>query len=128
MPDILDIDKIKQTLEDFAAVRDWNQFHHPKNLVMSLACETGELLEIFQWMSEAESVDAARQPKIKTKTSEELADIMLNLIRLAALMDIHLAEAIERKIVINNQKYPAELVKGSAKKYTEYEEIVVDDK
>lgn len=121
MAEILDIDKIKHALQTFADIRDWNQFHHPKNLAMALACESGELLEIFQWMSEPESHNAKSDIQLKKQTSHELADILLYLIRLADLMEINLQEAITEKIEINNMKYPAEQVKGSSKKYSEYE-------
>lgn len=120
MTDIIDVDKIKILLREFATVRDWDQFHHPKNLAMALACEAGEVLEIFQWMSEQDSMKAHCDNAVKNKASEELADVMLYLIRLADLMSINLATALENKISINNIKYPAELVKGSAKKYNEY--------
>lgn len=120
MSDLLDITHLKKTLQDFADQRDWNQFHNPKNLCMALAGETGELLEIFQWMPEAASLVAGQDPLIKEKTSHELADIMLYLIRLAAQMDINLSQAIENKLALNEQKYPAEQVKGQAKKYNEY--------
>ncbi len=120
MKDLLDLEFLKKELQSFADARDWNQFHHPKNLAMALAGEAGELLEIFQWMSEKESLKANQDPITKEKTSHELADIMLYLIRLSALMDINLAEAVKRKLVLNQQKYPAEKVKGSAKKYDEY--------
>lgn len=120
MADIIDIAIIKETLQDFAKKRDWEKFHNPKNLSMALACEAGELLEIFQWMSESEVTQACGELSVREKTSHELADIMLYLIRIASLMDINLADALQKKIAINNKKYPAELVKGSSKKYNEY--------
>jgi len=120
MTDILDIDKIKDILQDFASVRDWNKFHNPKNLSMSLASEAGELLEVFRWMSETDSSQAYQEPALQEKIAHELADISLNLIRLAGLMKVNLSEAIRDKLAIINEKYPVELVKGSCKKYNEY--------
>ncbi len=120
MTDIIDIDNLKEVLKDFANVRDWNKFHNPKNISMALACESAELLEIFQWMSDKDAANAHLETLTKEKASEELADIMLYLVRMASLMDINLSDAIKNKIVINKKKYPAELVKGSAKKYSEY--------
>jgi dCTP diphosphatase len=120
MRDMLDIDHLKQLLEEFSVARDWAQFHNPKNLSMALACEAGELLEIFRWMPEAESVQASHDSLLKEKTAEELADIILNATRIAALMKINLTEAIQRKMTINSERYPAALVKGSCKKYNEY--------
>jgi dCTP diphosphatase len=120
MADILDIEKIKNTLEEFATARDWNKFHNPKNLSMSLACEAGELLEIFRWMPEAETAQAFQDPVLKEKIAHELADISINLIRLASLMQVNLSQALEEKMAIINERYPVAQVKGSCKKYTEY--------
>lgn len=120
MTDIIDIDEIKKILRDFVDARDWSKFHNPKNLSMALAGEAGELLEIFQWMSDVDSLNAKNCSSIKERTSQELADVMLYLIHIASSMDINLNDAICNKIAINSNKYPAELVKGSAKKYNEY--------
>ncbi len=120
MTDIINVDDIKKTLQEFAEKRDWDKFHNPKNLSMALACEAGELLEIFQWMSEPDATQCCNDLSIKEKTSHELADIMLYLFRIASLMGINITEALYNKISINNEKYPVELVKGSSKKYNEY--------
>jgi len=120
MTDIIDINQLKLLQQEFSQVRDWEKFHTPKNLAMALTCESAELLELFQWLSEDESRAAHEDPTLKEKTSQELADIMLYLIRIADLMKINLNEAIRNKIAHNNKKYPAERVKGSAKKYDEY--------
>ncbi len=120
MADILDIDKIKTMLQDFADQREWNQFHNPKNLAMSLASEAGEMLEIFRWMPESESTQAYQEKALQQKVAHELADISLNLIRLAGLMQVNLSEAIRDKMSIIEQRYPVALVKGSCKKYDEY--------
>jgi dCTP diphosphatase len=120
MTDIIDVTRLKQLQHEFSKIRDWEKFHTPKNLAMAVACESGELLEIFQWLSEDESRLSHQDAVIKEKTSHEIADIMLYLIRLADVMQINLNEAIHNKIANNNKKYPAELVKGSAKKYDEY--------
>lgn len=118
MDDMLDINELKKTLENFARVRDWEKFHNPKNLAMALASETGELLEIFRWLNEHEAIDIKNHPEIKTAVSHELADIMLNLIRIADILEINLDTAITAKIQINDSHYPVDKVKGSAKKYT----------
>jgi len=120
MADIIDIDKLKSTLADFVKVRDWEKFHNPKNLVMALAAEAGELLEIFQWMSEKDSLKSYKSAVIKEKTSHELADIMFYLVHIACSMNINLSEALQDKLLINNMKYPVDRVQGSAKKYSEY--------
>lgn len=113
-----DINKIKEKLRQFALDRDWDQFHSPKNLAMALAGEAGELLELFQWLTEEQSKNLT-QAQYKA-AEEEIADVFLYLLRLSDKLGIDLLEAAETKIIINEQKYPAEKVKGSAKKYTEY--------
>lgn len=112
------LDKIKKRLRQFAEDRDWDQFHSPKNLSMALAGEVGELLEQFQWLSEEQSRDLT--PEQRLAVEEEIADVFIYLIRLADKLDINLINAAENKIQKNEEKYPAEKVKGSHKKYTEY--------
>ena len=115
----MDIKAIQEELERFAELRDWNQFHSPKNLAMALSVEASELLEHFQWLTEEQSrnVDA----KGLTAISKELADIQIYLLRLADKLGIDLEAAVQLKISENARKYPADRVKGSAAKYTEYE-------
>lgn len=120
MTDLLDIRKTQKILADFAKIRAWEKFHSPKNLSMAIAGEAGELLEIFQWLSEPESINIKKDLVIKEKVSHELADIILYIIRMADQLDININEAVHNKIKINNTKYPENQVKGSAKKYTEY--------
>ncbi len=120
MTDIINVTEIKKILQNFASIRDWNKFHNPKNLSMALACESGELLEIFQWLTEAESNAACNNPITLERTRHELADIIIYAIRMADLMKINLNQAILDKIHLNNVKYPADLVKGSVDKYDEY--------
>jgi NTP pyrophosphatase (non-canonical NTP hydrolase) len=108
---------LRNKLRQFAAERDWDQFHSPKNLAMALSVEAAELLEHFQWLSDAES--AAMAPDKRAKIGEELADVLLYLIRLADKLDIDLATAAADKITVNAAKYPAYKARGSSKKYTE---------
>lgn len=113
-----DIEKLQQRLQAFADRRDWNQFHSPKNLSMALIVEAGELAEHFQWLTQAESFELA-DDKLE-KVGEELADVFVYLVRLADQLKIDLPAAVERKIELNEAKYPADVVRGSAKKYDEY--------
>lgn len=114
------LDNLKQRLRRFAAERDWEQFHSPKNLAMALIVEAGELVEHFQWRSEAES---ARLPADKLEAvRQELADVLLYTIRLADRLDVDLATAAHRKIALNERKYPADRVRGDARKYSEYQD------
>ena len=113
-----DLDEIKEKLRQFALARDWDQFHSPKNLSMALAGEVGELLELFQWLTEEQSKNLTREQR--KAVEEEVADVFLYLLRLADRLGVDLLEAAKNKITINEQKYPVDKVKGSSKKYTEY--------
>ena len=113
-----DIPELQERLRDFAERRDWKQFHSPKNLSMALIVEAGELAEHFQWLTQDESFNL---PDDKLQdVGEELADIFVYLVRLADQLGIDLPEAVDRKIALNEAKYPPDLVRGSAKKYSEY--------
>lgn len=114
----MDIKTIQARFRAFAKEREWEQFHSPKNIAMALTVEAGELLEQFQWMSEEASFDLDLEKK--ERVAQEIADVQLYLCRIADLLNIDIAEAVDRKMVINEAKYPAEQVRGSAKKYTEY--------
>ena len=104
-------------MREFAAVRDWNQFHTPKNLAIALSVEAGELLEEFQWLTDQESraLPVHKCERIKA----EIADVLLYLIRLADVLDLDLLTAANTKIDANAEKYPIDKSHGSAKKYTE---------
>lgn len=111
-------DQIKEQLRRFAADRDWDQFHSPKNLSMALIAEVAELVEHFQWMTEEQSKNLS--PEKLAEIELELADIQIYLVRLADKMQLDLMVAVEKKLALNEKKYPADKVRGSAKKYTEY--------
>jgi len=113
------LDDLNRRLKAFAQERDWEQFHNPKNLVMALAGECGELLEHFQWLSEAQS--AALSGEKKAAVALEMADILIYLIRCSERLDIDLVGAAYRKIAINESRYPAEKVRGEARRAEEYE-------
>lgn len=112
------LDALIARLRAFAAERDWEQFHSPKNLSMALSVEVAELLEHFQWLTEEQSrtLPAAKRAEIEL----ELADILVYLLRLTDTLGVDLLAAVERKMAINAGKYPADLVRGLSKKYTEY--------
>lgn len=116
---LLNLSEIEEYLNTFARDRDWEQFHTPKNLVMALTGEAGELAEIFQWLNLEESRRVMEDPKAAARTREELADILQYVIRLASVLGIDLREALWAKLRINEQRYPVELARGSARKYTE---------
>jgi NTP pyrophosphatase (non-canonical NTP hydrolase) len=114
---LLETANLELALFKFAEDRDWAQFHSPKNLVMALTGEVGELSEIFQWMTEEQSKGAGRDPKTTQQVSDELADVMLYLVRLAAVLGVNLNDAVTNKLKLNASKYPAEVVRGSSEKY-----------
>ena len=109
---------LQQRLKAFAEERDWEQFHAPKNLVMALTVEAAELVEHFQWLTAEQSEELPDDTR--HEVALEMADIFIYLLRLAERLDVDLLAAVEEKIALNAAKYPAEKVRGSAKKYTEY--------
>jgi dCTP diphosphatase len=109
---------LRERLRAFAAARDWDTFHSPKNLAMALIAEAAEIVEHFQWLTEAQS--AALPPAKKAEVADELADVLIYLVRLADKLDVDLVAAADAKMIRNEAKYPPPLVKGSARKYTEY--------
>ena len=117
-PDALAADaltELRDAMRRFAAERDWDRFHTPKNLAMALSGEAGELIEHFQWLTAEES--ASLPAPVREEVALELADVLLHLVRLGDVLGIDLAEAARRKIAINAQRYPVERVRGRAVKY-----------
>lgn len=112
------LDELRHALRQFAAERDWDQFHSPKNLAMALTVEAAELLEHFQWLEKGTAGELT--PEKQAQVREELADVLLYLVRLADKLDVDLMQAAKDKLDVNSRKYPAEQVRGSSRKYTEY--------
>jgi len=106
---------LRDALRAFAAERDWDQFHSPRNLATALAVEAAELLEPFQWLTEEQS--RALPAETRAAVEEELADVLLYLIRLADKLDVDLAAAARAKILKNAEKYPVDKSRGSSRKY-----------
>lgn len=104
-------------LDQFAQERDWQQFHSPKNLASALVVETGELLEHFQWLTEAQSRELA--PEKRDAVGAEIADVLLYLIQLANALGIDPVAAAQAKLKLNALKYPVDRARGSSKKYDE---------
>lgn len=116
-----DLRDLQRQLRDFAAEREWEPFHTPKNLVMALAAEVGELMEIFQWLTPDQSEAAAvlADPRRAEHVREEIADVFAYLLQLCDVLGVDLAAAMTEKIVKNASKYPADSARGSAAKYPE---------
>jgi NTP pyrophosphatase (non-canonical NTP hydrolase) len=109
------LETLRVRLAEFAAERDWDQFHNPKNLAMALAGEAGELVEHFQWLTFEQ---ASELPAVtREEVALECADVLLFLLRLCDRLDIDLAAAAKKKLVLNAKKYPVEKSRGKATKY-----------
>ena len=106
---------LREALRVFAAAREWDQFHSPRNLATALSVEAAELLEPFQWLTDEQSRNLP--PQTRAAVAEELADVLLYLVRLADKLDVDLEAAARAKIARNAEKYPVEKARGSSRKY-----------
>ncbi|WP_116044396.1 nucleotide pyrophosphohydrolase [Amycolatopsis palatopharyngis] len=102
----MNLDDLIQRLREFADARDWEPFHTPKNLVMALSGEVGELTALFQWLTPEESAGAMRDPQLRPEVLDEIADVTLYLVRLADMLGIDLIEAANAKIDRNEVRFP----------------------
>ena len=109
--------ELKKQIKDFIQARDWAQYHAPKNLVMALSVEVAEIVEIFQWKESDQKLTNEEVEGLR----QEIGDVLVYLLELADHYEIDIIQAARDKMVLNEEKYPAELVKGKAWKYTEYE-------
>ena len=112
------LEQLRRRIAAFAAARDWDQFHSPKNLAMALIAEAAELVEHFQWLTEEQS--RMLTPEKRAEVAEELADILIYLIRAADKLGVDLIAAAEKKLEINEARYPIEKTRGNARKANEY--------
>lgn len=110
-----DLESLRNALRQFATERDWDQFHSPKNLAAALSVEAAELLEPFQWLTEEQSRQLS--PLQLASVREEIADVLIYLVRLADKLSIDPLAAAAEKLITNAQRYPAEKVRGSATRY-----------
>lgn len=111
------IEALQEAMREFALAREWDQFHTPKNLATALSVEAAELLEHFQWLTDAQS--QALDESKRAAVAEEVADVLLYLIRFADKLGIDPIEAAWKKLEVNASKYPVDLARGNIKKYTE---------
>lgn len=112
------LQSLTTALRQFAADRDWEQFHSPKNLASALSVEAAELLEHFQWMTEEQSRNLSDDKR--ALVSQELADVLLYLLQIADKLQIDLVQSAKSKLAINAQNYPIDQSKGSSRKYDEF--------
>jgi len=113
-----DLIRLRDLVRSFVDERDWDQFHTPKNLASALSVEAAELLEHFQWLQHGRPEELGPDKLVQVR--HEMADVLVYLVRLADKLDVDLFAAVQEKMVLNREKYPAEQVRGDARKYYEY--------
>jgi len=106
---------LKKLVADFIAERDWQQYHDPKNLSMSIAVEAAELMEHFQWVRSDQLGQVLEDPALRDKIGDELADVFAFILSLANVLEIDLSEALREKMIRNAEKYPADTYRGRYK-------------
>ncbi|TCO64500.1 nucleotide pyrophosphohydrolase [Actinocrispum wychmicini] len=102
----MSLDALADRLREFAAARDWGPYHTPKNLVMAMSGEVGEVTELFQWLTPAESANAMADPKLAADIADELADVLLYLVQLADVLGVDLIKAANDKMDRNEHRFP----------------------
>jgi dCTP diphosphatase len=113
------IEDLTRVIRTFADDREWAQFHTVRNLVLALVGEVGELAAEVQWVPDEAVTEMLSEPQKKAAVESEIADVAIYALRLADVLGIDLEEAIRRKLVLNEQRYPVEKARGSSRKYTE---------
>ncbi|WP_298232260.1 nucleotide pyrophosphohydrolase [uncultured Azohydromonas sp.] len=104
---LLDVTALEAALQRFADARDWNGFHTPRNLVLALTGEVGELAELFQWLTDEQAARIAQEPATARAVRDELADVLMYLVRLSTVLGVDLDAAVREKFIANGVKYPA---------------------
>jgi NTP pyrophosphatase (non-canonical NTP hydrolase) len=117
-PAVGDLARLRALVREFVDERDWDQFHSPKNLAAALTVEAAELLEHFQWLRDGRAEELGPDKLVQVR--HEMADVLVYLVRLADKLDVDLLAAVHEKMVLTRAKYPAEQVRGDARKYYEY--------
>jgi dCTP diphosphatase len=112
------MENLRNAIQRFVSERDWEQFHSPKNLAMALSVEVSEIVEHFQWLTQEQSRNIP--PEKLAEVAQEIGDVMIYLVELSVQLGIDPIEAATKKVGSNSSKYPADLVRGKAAKYTDY--------
>ncbi|CAL8331324.1 unnamed protein product [Lota lota] len=115
-------EEVRRLQAEFTDERDWNQFHQPRNLLLAMVGEVGEVAELFQWRGEVAEGLPDWTDSEREQLGQELSDVLIYLVELAEKCHVDLPQAVLRKMALNRLKYPANKVQGSAKKYTEYKD------
>lgn len=116
-----EIKELQKKLKKFLHERDWDKFHNARDLAISICLESSELLEVFQWKDHISTNELVKDEKLLNKIKEELADVLIYCLSLGNNLNLDIKQIILDKIKRNEEKYPSDKVKGSAKKYTEYD-------
>jgi NTP pyrophosphatase (non-canonical NTP hydrolase) len=116
----MDMRDLQIKVIQFRDDRDWAQYHNPKDLAVSLSLEAAELLEIFQWKGNAEVEALKSETEVRKRIKEELGDIFIYALTMAHEFGLDPTEVVLHKVKVNEEKYPADRVKGKAEKYTAY--------
>ena len=120
MPDdFVTITQMKKSVMEFCDIRDWDQYHSPKDLAIGIVTEASELLEFFRFKNENQIDELLKSDEGRTKIGEELADVLYFLIRFAQMNEFDLSDELIRKLAINEERYPIEKARGLNKKYDE---------
>lgn len=114
----MNLEEIRRQVADFARDRDWDQFHSIRNLILAMVGEVGEVAEIVQWASD-DGVEELLSSGGRERLAQELADVLIYLVRIADKSGIDLADAVDQKLIENDAKYPRDKARGNSKKYTE---------
>tara|TARA_B100001113_G_C21029544_1_gene587345 strand:+ start:106 stop:450 length:345 start_codon:yes stop_codon:yes gene_type:complete len=112
----MSLNELMSQISNFVSERDWEQFHTPKNIAMSVAIEAGELLECLQWDSPSKS-DILEDKKRLTAIADEIADVQIYLLRMCSMLEIDPVKNSMRKLELNKEKYPPEEFSGTSRKY-----------
>lgn len=112
--DVSDLIELRDKLREFTEERDWARFHDPKSLILALVGEVGELAELFQWLPAGEAIDRAGAEPLRTRAGEEIADVLIYLIRLADVLGLDLADVAGRKLAASHDRFPADVHRSTA--------------
>ena len=107
MTEPLDVAALQRRLAEFAAARDWQPYHTPKNLVAALSVEASELVEIFQWLTPEESVRVMERPETAHRVEDEVADVLSYLLQFCDVLGVDVLKALAAKIERNEKRFPA---------------------
>lgn len=113
------ITELQRLVEDFAAAREWQQFHDPKNLSMALASEVGELASVLRWTRNEDSDAVARTARTREKLLEEIGDVGILLLQLCARLNTGFGDAVHAKLALNEERYPVAKSRGRAERHVD---------